>query len=110
MIFYFTIRRKARLLELEIKCRRILKQKEDNMRHKSRVIWVQEGDNNSKFFHEFGNQRRFTNSIWEIKIEKGEISNDQKALRYTIVNHFFSNSILKYGKSTSYYKEFPSLF
>jgi hypothetical protein len=47
-----------------------LKNEEIDWKHKSRVLWLKEGDNNTKFFHHYANQRRNINSIWEIKNEE----------------------------------------
>jgi hypothetical protein len=33
------------------------------------VVWIKEGDNNTKFFHQFSNYRRNINSIWDMKNE-----------------------------------------
>ena len=85
---HFSIDRKERLLQLKAKRGKFLKQKEETLRKKSRGIWLQVGDNNSNFFHRLTNQRRLTNSILEIKIEKGDIGHDQKYLRSATVNGF----------------------
>jgi hypothetical protein len=43
------------------------------MEKTSRALWLKEGDNNTKFFHHYANQRRNINSIWEIKNEEGNL-------------------------------------
>lgn len=50
---------------------KILSIEEATWQLKSRAIWLQEGDKNTKFFHIFTNKRREANSIWEIKNEEG---------------------------------------
>ena len=40
-------------------------------RLKSRAIWLQCGDENTKFFQAFAKGRKFTNSIWELSSADG---------------------------------------
>ena len=44
----------------------LLSLKEISWRQKSRMLWIKEGDNNTKFFHRVANSRRRYNnlSIW----------------------------------------------
>jgi hypothetical protein len=58
--------------ELMIKKQELLRIEESNWRQKSRAVWIQEGDNNTKYFHKFASFRRMTNSIWEIKDDQGK--------------------------------------
>jgi len=44
---------------------------ESKWRKKIRAIWIREGDNNTKFFHNYARYRRITNSIWEINNMEG---------------------------------------
>ena len=43
------------------------------LRIKSRAIWIKEGDNNTKFFHNFANKIRNQNTISTIKDMNGEM-------------------------------------
>lgn len=66
----------------------ILKHEEESWRLKSRATWLSQGDNNTKFFHNYANQRRITNSIWKIKDAGGELDSDKKYLEKDAVQHF----------------------
>jgi hypothetical protein len=50
---------------------RWLSNEELEWKQKSRALWIQAGDNNTKYFQQFANLRRNQNSIWEIKDEEG---------------------------------------
>jgi hypothetical protein len=56
---------------LEKKCNEWLKHEEEEWRLKIRALWLKFGDNNTKFFHNFSNQRQNLNTIWELKNEEG---------------------------------------
>eukprot|EP00253_Pinus_taeda_P019805 PITA_19805 len=49
---------------------KILKDREEDWRLRSRVIWLQEGDDNTKFYRKYENGRKAINTIWQL-------SNDQ---------------------------------
>ena len=49
----------------------ILLKEEKLWRLKSRPLWLQQRDNNAKFFHKYANYRKNVNSIWEIDIKDG---------------------------------------
>jgi hypothetical protein len=67
-----------------------LKTEEQEWRIKSRALWIKEGDNNTKFFHQFVNYRRNLNTIWEIKDEEGNVAVSFEDKSNLGVN-FFSN-------------------
>jgi hypothetical protein len=46
---------------------------EKTWRLKSRVVWLKEGDNNSKYFHRYAQERKAQNTIGEIKNCNGEL-------------------------------------
>jgi hypothetical protein len=59
-----------------------LRKDEQEWRLKSHALWLQVGDNNTKFFHHFSNHRRNLNTIWEIKNEEGvKVNSFKKNLR-----------------------------
>jgi hypothetical protein len=50
---------------------------------KSKVTWSKEVDENTKFFHYFSNQRKKSNTIWEMKNEEGVmVSNFSKGVQH----------------------------
>ena len=57
--------------EKELKREEPLTREEELLRLKSRAIWIKEGDNNTKFFHNFANHRRNQNTISTIKDMNG---------------------------------------
>lgn len=62
--------------------------KEETLRQKSWAIWIHASDNNSKKCHRFANQRRLSNSIWEMKGEQEEMVCDTKLTKQVTVSHF----------------------
>ena len=86
--FFFSFDRKKRLYELEANRGILLKQREETLCQKSRAIWLKLGDNNSKCFHRFANQRRITNTVWVINYDEGEVCSDQSSIRKVVVDHF----------------------
>ena len=57
--------------EKETKRDELLVRDENLLRLKSIAIWIKEGDNNTKFFHSFPNNRRNLNTIPTIKNMNG---------------------------------------
>jgi hypothetical protein len=54
---------------LENKRNEWLKKEEMEWHQKSRALWLQVGDNNTKKFHHYANHCRNSKTIWEIKNE-----------------------------------------
>ena len=42
-------------------------------RLKSKEIWIQKGDGNTKYFHHHINHQKSVNSIWRLMNNKGEV-------------------------------------
>jgi hypothetical protein len=59
--------------KLEQERNNILHANEEKWRQRSRAIWVQSGDQNTKLFHHFSNHRRNRKHIWEISDEFGQV-------------------------------------
>ena len=57
-------------------------------RQKSRAIWINEGDCNSKFFHRVPNRRRNRKYIKSLVTEDGVILNNIKSISKEIKRHF----------------------
>eukprot|EP00253_Pinus_taeda_P034852 PITA_34852 len=62
---------KDRILLLEKQQNKILLEKEEEWRIKSRAIWLKAGDENTRFFHNFAKGRKSANTIWCLKDEEG---------------------------------------
>jgi len=60
-----------RLHQLSIRKEQLLLQQEITWRLKSRALWLEVGDRNTKYFHAFANQRKNKNSIWSLQIGDG---------------------------------------
>jgi hypothetical protein len=76
------------LKELEQERNKILKETEELWRQRSRAIWIQSGDNNTKFFHNYANFRRNRKHIWEILAGSGHIITGKENIKAEAVNHF----------------------
>eukprot|EP00253_Pinus_taeda_P010417 PITA_10417 len=70
---------KDRILQLEKGQNKILLDKEEEWRIKSRAIWLKSGDENTRFFHNYAKGRKSANTIWSLKDEEGsEVSSFTK--------------------------------
>ena len=74
--------------ELETARNKILKEKEEHWRPCSRAIWLQSGDNNTKFFHNYANFRRISKHIWEILDDSGKVVIGQENIKEEAIKHF----------------------
>ena len=63
----FNIEETKQLKSLERKRDSLLPKEEQIMCLKSRALWLEEGDKNTKFFHMFSSHRKNINTICEIK-------------------------------------------
>lgn len=92
----------------------ILNIEEATWRLKSRATWVKCGDNNSIFFHNFANERRVTNSIWDLEKDQGHVINTHKDLSNDVVHYFkkiFSDGgQLMFEAQLKVLQHFPSFF
>eukprot|EP00253_Pinus_taeda_P033560 PITA_33560 len=62
---------KDRILHLEKQQNKILLEREEEWRIKSRAIWLKSGNENTRFFHNFAKGRKSANTIWRLKDEEG---------------------------------------
>lgn len=69
---------------------KILLEKEEQWRLKSRAMWLQVGDGNTKFFHNFTNCRKATNTIWQLPCELDEWASTHPQLARLGNTHFKS--------------------
>jgi len=63
------------LKDLIAKRQDLLEYEETNWHLKSMEVWLKEGDNNNKFFHQYVTYRNSFNSIWEIKDQNWKMVN-----------------------------------
>ena len=57
-------------------------------RQKSRVLWLREGDRNSKYFHALVKQRRARNRITQLLDENGNVVKDEEGLVAIATSYF----------------------
>ena len=57
-------------------------------RHKNRVLWLREGDRNSKYFHALKKQRRTKNMITQLLDENGNMVEDEEGLVAIATSYF----------------------
>jgi hypothetical protein len=69
---------------------KILEMEESTWRLRSRAIWIEKGDKNTKFFHKFASQRRCQNTIWDIADEEGNYKSTEKYIKEIAYKHFKS--------------------
>ena len=58
-------------------------------RQKSRMLWIKEGDNNTKFFHKMANSRRRFNHLSFLEVD-GVIYEEESKMAAQVVN-FYKN-------------------
>lgn len=87
-------RRSQYLLELELKVRQehneALSQEESLWRQKSRISWLQGGEQNTKFFHLSVLNRRRLNLVTQLKDASGQWCMDPTLLKI-MVREFYEN-------------------
>ena len=65
---------KSHLIELEKHKERILMEREETWRLKSRAIWLQAEDDNMKFFQNYAKGRKVSNTIWNLPLPDGGVA------------------------------------
>jgi hypothetical protein len=66
----------------------ILSIEEATWRLRSRAIWIEKGDKNTKFFHKFASQRSSHNTIWDLSDEDGNLISTEVGIKKMAYNHF----------------------
>eukprot|EP00253_Pinus_taeda_P006382 PITA_06382 len=79
---------RAQLFALETKKAKLLRQKEEDWRLKSRAIWLQAGEENTKFFQQHANGYKATNTIWELSDQNGFTAKTHAQLTELGTRHF----------------------
>ena len=75
--------------ELKSEVDRLAHLEESSWRQKSRVLWLKEGDNNTKFFHKMANSNRRRNHISGLEVD-GVFYEDEDEMREQVV-HFYES-------------------
>lgn len=78
---------RAHLIELENQKARILKEREESSRLKSKAIWLQAGDDNTRFFQNYAKGRKVSNTIWNLPLPDGGVADTNK-LSHLGTSHF----------------------
>jgi len=69
---YDSTNAKLNLLKLEERRNKLLKEKEETWRLKSRATWLKSGDENNFFFQDYEKGMKCSNSIWQLKYHDGK--------------------------------------
>lgn len=67
---------------------KILKDRKESLRLRSRAIWMKEGDANTKFYHKFSSGRKAINTIWQLQNAQGQVVNTFQQLDELATSHF----------------------
>ena len=67
----------------------LLSLEEISWKQKSRMLWIKEGDNNTKFFHKMANSRRRFNHLSFLEVD-GVIYKEESEMATQVVN-FYKN-------------------
>ena len=67
----------------------LLSLEEVSLRHKSRMLWINKGDNNTKFFHKVANSQRRYNHISMLEVD-GVIYENESEIADQVVQ-FYKN-------------------
>ncbi|WMV58251.1 hypothetical protein MTR67_051636 [Solanum verrucosum] len=65
----------------------LAKNEESKWRQKSRVLWLKQGDNNTRFFQRMATAHRRINTIDRL-IDRGEVVEDPVEIRNTVINFY----------------------
>lgn len=79
---------KTHLIELENQKSRILKEREESWRLRSRAIWLKAGDDNTRFFQNFEKGRKVSNTIWNLPLPDGGVVDTFNKLSHLSTSHF----------------------
>ena len=78
----------SELKKMEGKKDSLLLQEEHKWRLKSRAPWLEEGDQNTNYFHRYASQRNSINTIHEIRTNQGFWARTFPEKTQAIVEHF----------------------
>jgi hypothetical protein len=66
------------------------KQEEILWRQKSRVQWLKEGENNTKFFHRSMIHKRYVNHITKLENDQGKSIMDHEGMENELINYYIN--------------------
>ena len=101
------------LVDMEERKNNYIKKEEAFQRLESRALWIQQGDNNTHFFHIFSSYRRNFNDIWEIVKEGGTKVDSLQEIKSEAINYFqnlFSNNkVDDFIQQLEFVKNYPRM-
>ncbi|KAL9688236.1 hypothetical protein QQ045_032655 [Rhodiola kirilowii] len=65
-----------------------LQREEILWRQRSRITWLHDGDNNTKYFHAFASSRRKSNTISRLEDLNGQVETDTSKITNIITDHY----------------------
>ena len=86
------------LAYLKFKKAKILAHEVLTWKLKSKINWINQGDPNTKFFHNTDSSRRNSNAIWALNNEEGVLVKDESQQK-TLSESFFSSLLSDLGTS-----------
>ena len=93
---------------------KLLTHKEESLRQYSRVVWLLEGDQNSRYFHNFSNKIQVTNLVWEATDTDNsrvqDLDSIKRVARFFFVNIFREPNTFNIDEQLGIIKLFSSLF
>eukprot|EP00253_Pinus_taeda_P031947 PITA_31947 len=85
---FITAEDKAHLVELENQKQKILREREESIRLRSRATWLKAGDDNTRFFHNYAKGRKVKNTIWSLPMPDGDVVDTFPKLSQLGSSHF----------------------
>lgn len=73
---------------LKYRLEKLEDQKDLYWRQRAHVLWLENGDCNSKFFHQFASERRRRNKIKRLVTEEGGVGTDEGEMRVLVANYY----------------------
>eukprot|EP00253_Pinus_taeda_P026585 PITA_26585 len=90
---------KEHLVELETQKQKILREREETIRLRSRATWLKDGDENTRFFHNYAKGRKVKNTIWSLPTPDEDVADTFPKLSQMGSSHF--RNLYKQPQATS---------
>ena len=78
----------ARVLRLKKEISKLLVREEQMWKQRSRSLWLQEGDNNTRYFHSRASHRFMSNRIDSLEDANGELCSDEDGISSILVDYY----------------------